>query len=102
MKKTAMEEYSTAYFKKLAQDIMFELSDSEAAELQEEFKELLSQIEALEEINTENVEEMIYPFEEETVFLREDRIDHVITQEEALSNVKSVKAGHVHVPKVVK
>lgn len=97
-----MEEYSTAYFKKLARDIMFEISDSEAVELQEEFKELLSQIEALEEIDTENVEEMIYPFEAECVFLREDRVERVITQEEALSNVKSAKAGHVHVPKVVK
>ena len=45
---------------------------------------------------------MVYPFEEETSFLREDEVTHVLTQEEALRNAGSVRAGHVHVPKVVK
>ena len=45
---------------------------------------------------------MIYPFEDETTFLREDVVEHVLTQSEALANTKSAKAGHVHVPKVVK
>lgn len=97
-----MEKYSIEYFKKLAHDIMFTISDEEAAQLQEEFKELLAQIDALKQIDTDKVEPMVYPFEAETSFLREDVVDHVITQQEALSNVKDVKAGHVHVPKVVK
>lgn len=97
-----MEQYSAEYFKKLAHDIMFDLNDTEVCELQDEFKELLEQIEVLDKINTDNVEEMIYPFEAETVFLREDKVENVISQEDALSNVKSAKAGHVHVPKVVK
>ena len=97
-----METYSAEYFKKLAHDIMFDVSDDEVIELQAEFKELLSQIDVLNEIDTEGVEEMIYPFEAETNFLREDVVANVISQEDALSNVKSVKAGHVHVPKVVK
>lgn len=97
-----METFDAAYFKKLANDIMFDISDQEAEELKEEFKVLLDQINVLQEIDTEGVEEMIYPFETETSFLREDIVDHVITQEEALANVKSAKAGHVHVPKVVK
>ena len=66
------------------------------------FKGLLQQIELLDGIDTEGVEEMIYPFEAETTFLREDSVDNVISQEAALLNVKSAKAGHVHVPKVVK
>ena len=97
-----METFSAEYFKKLAHDIMFDLSDEEVSQLQDEFKELLQQISLLEEINTDGVEEMIYPFEASTSYLREDSVDHVISQEEALSNVKSVKAGHIHVPKVVK
>lgn len=97
-----METFSAEYFKKLAHDIMFDLSDEEVSQLQDEFKELLQQISLLEEINTDGVEEMIYPFEASTSYLREDNVDHVISQEEALSNVKSVKAGHIHVPKVVK
>ena len=97
-----MEAYSAEYFKKLAHDIKFDVSDDEVVELQAEFKELLSQIDVLNEIDTEGVEEMIYPFEAETKFLREDVVANVISQEDALSNAKSVKAGHVHVPKVVK
>ena len=83
-----MEEFSAEYFKKLAHDIMFDLNDEEVSELHG--------------IDTEGVEEMIYPFEAETTFLREDSVDNVISQEAALLNVKSAKAGHVHVPKVVK
>ena len=45
----------------------------------------------LDKIDTENVEEMIYPFEAETVFLREDKVENVISQEAALSNVKICK-----------
>lgn len=97
-----MEEFSAEYFKKLAHDIMFDLNDEEVSELQEEFKVLLQQIELLNGIDTEGVEEMIYPFEAETTFLREDSVDNVIPQEAVLLNVKSAKAGHVHVPKVVK
>ena len=97
-----MEEFSAEYFKTLAHDIMFDLKDDEVSELQDEFKVLLQQIELLDGIDTEGVEEMIYPFEAETTFLREDTVDNVISQDAALANVKSVKAGHVHVPKVVK
>lgn len=97
-----METFTKEYFKKLAHDIMFDINDDEAGELQEEFKLLLEQIDVLHEIDTDGVEEMIYPFEAETSFLREDQVEHVITQEEALVNAASVKAGHVHVPKVVK
>lgn len=97
-----METFTKEYFKKLAHDIMFDINDDEAGELQEEFKLLLEQIDVLNEIDTEGVEEMIYPFEAETSFLREDQVTCTVSQEEALSNVASVKAGHVHVPKVVK
>lgn len=97
-----MKEINEAYLKKLARDLMFELSDQEASELKEEFEGLLHQIQAFEQIDTENVERMVYPFEDETTFLREDVVEHVLSQSDALANVKSTKAGHVHVPKVVK
>lgn len=97
-----MATFDKEYFKKLAHGIMIDISDDEVSELQEEFKGLLEQIDVLQEIDTQGVEEMVYPFELETTLLREDVVDNVITQEEALANVKSVRAGHVHVPKVVK
>ncbi|MEG0506218.1 MAG: Asp-tRNA(Asn)/Glu-tRNA(Gln) amidotransferase subunit GatC [Longicatena sp.] len=97
-----METFSSEYFEKLAHDIMFEVSAQEVAELKEEFKVLCQQIDVLNEIDTEGVEEMIYPFEAPTTFLREDVVENVISQEEVFTNVKNRKAGHIHVPKVVK
>lgn len=97
-----METFDKAYFKALANQLMFDLNDQEISELQEDFKVLLEQIKILDKVDTKQVVEMIYPFEEETTYLREDVVEHVISQEEALRNAKSVMAGHVHVPKVVK
>ena len=57
-----MEEMNKAYFQKLARQLMFDVSDEEAEQLQEEFKILNKQIALLEKIDTENTEPMIYPF----------------------------------------
>ena len=97
-----METFDRAYFKKLAHQIMFDLSDQEIDELQEEFKVLVSQMELLEKIDTEGVEPMVYPFEAETSYIREDEAVHVLSAAEALRNVSDVREGHVLVPKVVK
>lgn len=97
-----METLDKAYLKTLANQLMFDLDDQEITELQNDFKVLLKQISLLDKVDTTNVAEMVYPFEETTSFLREDKIEHVISQADALKNAKTVMAGHVHVPKVVK
>lgn len=97
-----MEEYSKEYFKKLANQIMFDLSDEEVSELQEDFKTLTKQMELLDKIDTENVEPMVYPFEEATLYMREDVVTNQITQEEALLNAPKKQDGQIVVPKVVK
>ncbi len=97
-----MEKFSKEYFRYLANQIMFDLSDQEIEELQEDFKTLTKQMELLDKIDTSNVDEMIYPFEEDTVYLREDVVNHEITQEEALQNAPLVKNKMIVVPKVVK
>ena len=90
------------YFKKLAQQLMFDLSDEEAEDIVKEFETLQKQMELLDKVNTDGVEEMIYPFEDETHFLRDDVVTHVITQEEAVANVDKNIEGHFVLPKVVK
>lgn len=97
-----MEKKDAAYFKKLANKLMFNLNDQEAQELVKEFETLTKQFELLEAIDTTGVEEMIYPFEEETSFIREDVVSNVISQKEALENAPKSKQGHFVVPKVVK
>ncbi|MDY5997678.1 MAG: Asp-tRNA(Asn)/Glu-tRNA(Gln) amidotransferase subunit GatC [Erysipelotrichaceae bacterium] len=91
-----------AYFKKLAHQLMFDLSDDEVKDIMNEFETLTEQLKLLEKIDTANVEEMVYPFEDETSFLREDVVSNVISQQDALANVKNSTEGHFVVPKVVK
>lgn len=90
------------YFKKLAHQLMFDLSDEEADSIVEEFTSLEKQMSLLEAIDTKNVEEMIYPFEEETTFLRDDVVTNVISQDDAVANVTKKIEGHFILPKVVK
>lgn len=97
-----MEKFSTEYLHKLAADLKFELDDEEIEKMKNVFDEVERQVELFESINTDGVEPMVYPFEAPTVFLREDVEADVLDQKDALSNVKDVRMGHVHVPKVVK
>ncbi|MBP3891517.1 MAG: Asp-tRNA(Asn)/Glu-tRNA(Gln) amidotransferase subunit GatC [Solobacterium sp.] len=96
------EKKDQAYFRKLANQLMFDLSDEEANAIVKEFEVLTKQLELLDAVDTEGVEEMIYPFEEDTFFLRKDEVTHVISQEDALVNVKDKIEGHFVLPKVVK
>ena len=97
-----MEKFSTEYFHKLANDLKFDLSDEEIEELKKDFVAVEKQVSLFEKVDTQGVEPMVYPFETPTVFLREDVVSDVLTQEEALKNVKDARMGQVHVPKVVK
>lgn len=97
-----MEKFSNEYFRSLAADLRFELSDTEVESIKKRFERLESQISQFEKVDTENVEPMIYPFEAPTTYLREDVVEEVLTQDEVLANVKDARMGHVHVPKVVK
>lgn len=90
------------YFKKLAHQLMFDLSDEEADSIVKEFGQLEKQMSLLDKVNTDGVEEMIYPFEEPTTFLREDSVTNVISQADAMKNVTKNLEGHFVLPKVVK
>lgn len=96
------EKHDAAYFKGLAHQLMFDLSDQEADDIVKEFDTLNRQLELLDAVNTDGVEPMVYPFEEETSFLRDDQVSNVITQEEALSNVDKKLEGHFVLTRVVK
>lgn len=97
-----MEKFSTEYFHKLANDLKFDLSDEEIEELKKDFVAVEEQVSLFEKVDTDGGEPMVYPFEAPTTFLREDVVSDVLSQEDALKNVKDARMGHVHVPKVVK
>ena len=77
--------------KKLANDLHFELTDEEVTDILEGFDTLEKQLAFFEQINTDGVEEMIYPLDVETSFLRE----------EVLLNAPKEREGHISVPKVI-
>ena len=58
-----------AYFKGLANRLMFDLNDEEATSIVDEFATLCQQFELMEAIDTTGVEPMVYPFETPTVYL---------------------------------
>ena len=97
-----VENKDREYFQKLANQLMFNISDKEADELVSEFSTLEKQFAIMEEIDTDGVEEMIYPFEEPTTYIRHDEPDHVISQDDAMRNVTKKLEGHFVLPKVVK
>jgi len=88
-------------FKKLASQLRFSLSDTEAEDIANEFGILIDQIALLEKIDTSDVVEMVYPFEEETSFMREDVVESVLSAEEALMNAPQSKNGFFVTRKVV-
>ncbi|MEE8807549.1 MAG: Asp-tRNA(Asn)/Glu-tRNA(Gln) amidotransferase subunit GatC [Lactimicrobium sp.] len=96
------EKKDRAYFKKLANQLMFDLSDEEADAIVQEFSTLEKQMKLLDAVNTDGVEEMIYPFEDDTHFLRDDVVSNVISQDDAMANVDKKLEGHFVLPKVVK
>jgi aspartyl-tRNA(Asn)/glutamyl-tRNA(Gln) amidotransferase subunit C len=96
------EKKDREYFRKLAHQLMFDLSDEEADSLVKEFGTLEGQMSLLDAVNTDGVEPMVYPFEDETSFIRDDKVSNVISQDEAVANVTKKIQGHFVLPKVVK
>lgn len=87
--------------KKLGLKTMFNISDVEMPVLVDEYDIFMNHVAVLEEIDTEGVEPLAYPYEIETTFLRDDEPIDIISLEDALSNAKSVQENQIKVPKMV-
>ena len=96
-----MEKHTPAYFKSLAKQLRFELTDAEAKNIADEFSVLIHQMNLLNDIDTTQVEPMVYPFEEPTTFMRDDVVDQVLPVQEALRNAPTSKNGFFVTKKVV-
>jgi len=88
--------------KELANNLMFNVSDQEVEDIEKEFVKLDKMLSLYDQINTDGVEEMIYPFDVETDYFREDEESNVLSQDDSIANAAKVISGHVVVPKVVK
>lgn len=87
--------------KDLAKKTMFIISDEEMPALVKEYHIFMSHVKALEKINTTDVEPLAFPYEIETTYLREDVVDHVVSQDDILKNASCVQEHQIKVPKVV-
>ena len=96
-----MKRLDVQGFKDLANQLRFSLSDAEAQDIKNEFDVLIDQMDLLNKIDTEGIEPMVYPFDEETSFMREDVADQVLPVQEVLKNAPKTKTGFFVTQKVV-
>jgi len=85
---------------KLADLAKLEFDKDAKEEIIADLNKILISIEKLNEINTSNVEPLIYMSEEVNV-LREDNVKHEITQQEGLKNAPKKDSDYFRVPKVI-
>lgn len=77
-----------------------ELSDSERERLGVDLTNILSMVEKLKELDTAQVEPLVYISEAENM-LRNDEIVGQVTNEQALSNAPEKHTPYFKVPKVI-
>jgi len=78
-----------------------ELSPEERARIQNDLNEILKMVEKLNELDTEEVEPLVYVSEAENI-QREDEIKHQVGRDEALKNAPDQDGTYFKVPKVIK
>ena len=98
-----VNKLSKEHIQKLANQLMFRLSDDEIKEIQVEFETLTKQMATLDKIDTTDVEPMIYPFEIVSTSLRDDEVVSELRLEDVLLNAPEtqdnyfVEIGRAHV-----
>jgi aspartyl-tRNA(Asn)/glutamyl-tRNA(Gln) amidotransferase subunit C len=85
---------------KIAELARLKFTEEELENFTPQMNEILSYMDKLNELDTENVEPLSHPVEQTNVF-REDEMKPSITTEEALKNAPSKDEHHFKVPKVI-
>ena len=81
---------------------MFEMKEEQYDTLLKEFDLIIKQMNLIGEIKgVDDVEPMTFPFDVTNDYLREDKVEDNLSQEEALKNSKSIENGQIVLPKVV-
>ena len=77
-----------------------EFNDEAKAEILNDMNRMLSFVDKLSELNTDNVEPLIYMTNEKNI-LREDVPEITVTQKEALKNAPKKDSDYFKAPKVI-
>lgn len=88
--------------KDYANKLMFDMNEEEYKTLQDEFETILKQMDLIGQIpDIDKVSPMTFPFPNEDVSLREDKVGDYLTVSEVLENTTHQVNDQVKVPKVV-
>lgn len=77
-----------------------EFNDEAKAEILNDMNRMLAFVDKLNELDTTNVEPLIY-MTDETNILREDEVRDMVSQQEALKNAPKKDSDYFKVPKVI-
>ncbi|HTA82774.1 MAG TPA: Asp-tRNA(Asn)/Glu-tRNA(Gln) amidotransferase subunit GatC [Bacteroidia bacterium] len=85
---------------KLAELARLEFDEASRNEIVNDLNRIVSFVEKLNEIDTSSVEPLIY-LTDTTNSMRNDEVNQVITQQEALKNAPKRDSDYIKVPKVI-
>ena len=91
-------EVTNALVDKLANLAKLDFSDDEKGKIQEDLSKIVAFVDKLSELDTSQVEPLIFMSNEVNV-LREDEVHQPITQQEALKNAPKKDSDYFKVPK---
>ena len=77
-----------------------DFDDDSKEKMKFDFEKMLDFVAKLEEVDTDNVEPLSYMSSELNV-LREDKVEQVLTQEQALKNAPVNDTVYIRIPKVI-
>ena len=77
-----------------------DFDDDSKEKMKFDFEKILDFVAKLEEVDTDNVEPLTYMSSELNV-LREDKVEQVLTQEQALKNAPVNDTDYIRIPKVI-
>lgn len=85
---------------KLSNLSKLKFSEQEEEEIIKDLSQIVTFVEKLQEIDTENVDPLIYISEEKNV-VRKDIVEQTLTHEEALMNAPKKDSDYFRAPKVI-
>ena len=77
-----------------------DFDDDSKEKMKFDFEKMLDFVAKLEEVDTDNVEPLSYMSSELNV-LRDDKVEQVLTQEQALKNAPVNDTDYIRIPKVI-
>ena len=84
----------------IAELARLKFNDEELENFTNQLNEILTYVDKLNELNTENVEPLSHPIENNNVF-RDDKVKPSVSKEEALKNAPEKDENFFRVPKVI-